>query len=136
MKYKIAFMIPRNSMPRAFSQLHTFYKRKSKKTVEIVDFFLYLCYYKLMYISYVEFEEGENTMTFSDNLTCVIVDEIATLSESGKWKKQLNIVQWGDNIAKYDIRSWNEDKTKSGKGITLSIEEVRALRNALNTLDI
>lgn len=65
-----------------------------------------------------------------------IVEEVATLSESGKWKKQLNIVQWGDNIAKYDIRSWNEDKTKSGKGVTLSIEELRALKNALNMLDI
>ena len=65
-----------------------------------------------------------------------IVEELATLSESGKWKKQLNIVQWGDNIAKYDIRSWNEDKTKSGKGITLTIEEIRALKKALNSLDI
>ena len=65
-----------------------------------------------------------------------IVEEIATLSESGKWKKQLNIVQWGDNIAKYDIRSWNEDKTKSGKGITLSLEEIRALKKALYSLDI
>ena len=75
-------------------------------------------------------------MESEKNLAFEIIEEIATLSESGKWKKQLNIVQWGDNIAKYDIRSWNEDKTKSGKGITLSVEELRALKNALNLLDI
>ena len=65
-----------------------------------------------------------------------IVEVLATLSESGKWKKQLNIVRWGDNIAKYDIRSWNDDKSKSGKGVTLTIEELRALKKALNTLDL
>ena len=75
-------------------------------------------------------------MELAKNLAYEIVDEVAILSENGKWKKQLNIVQWGDNIAKYDIRSWNEDKTKSSKGITLSIEEIRALKKALNSIDI
>lgn len=75
-------------------------------------------------------------METDNNIAYEIVEEIATLSESGKWRKQLNIVQWSDNIAKYDIRSWNEDKTKCGKGITLSVEEVRALKKALNSLDI
>ena len=57
----------------------------------------------------------------SRTLRVEVVEELATLSESGTWKKQLNIVQWGDNIAKYDIRSWNQDHTKSGKGITLNL---------------
>lgn len=57
----------------------------------------------------------------SRTLRVEVVEELATLSESGAWKKQLNIVQWGDNIAKYDIRSWNQDHTKSGKGITLNL---------------
>ena len=35
-----------------------------------------------------------------------IVEEIAVLSSSGNWAKELNVVQWGDNIAKYDIRTW------------------------------
>jgi len=46
-----------------------------------------------------------------------IVQTIGTISESGTWKKELNIVQWDDNIAKYDIRAWNADRTKSGKGV-------------------
>jgi len=65
-----------------------------------------------------------------------IIEELATLSESGTWKKQLNIVQWGDNIAKYDIRPWNQDHTKSGKGITLNLQELRELKKALSAMDI
>ena len=72
----------------------------------------------------------------SRTLRVEVVEELATLSESGTWKKQLNIVQWGDNIAKYDIRSWNQDHTKSGKGITLNLKELIELKKALNLMDI
>ena len=65
-----------------------------------------------------------------------IVQNIGTLSESGTWKKELNIVQWGDNIAKYDIRAWNADHTKSGKGVTLSAEELKSLKNLLNSIEL
>ena len=74
--------------------------------------------------------EPKNSLQFE------IIEEIATLSESGTWKKQLSIVQWGNNIAKYDIRSWNQDHSKSGKGITLSLQELKELRDALNYLDL
>ena len=72
----------------------------------------------------------------SRTLRVEVVEELATLSESGTWKKQLNIVQWGDNIAKYDIRSWNQDHTKSGKGLTLNLQELIELKKALNLMDI
>lgn len=72
----------------------------------------------------------------SRTLRVEVVEELATLSESGAWKKQLNIVQCGDNIAKYDIRSWNQDHTKSGKGITLNLQELIELKKALNLMDI
>lgn len=36
-----------------------------------------------------------------------IVKEIAVLSESKNWTKELNIVKWEDNPPKYDIRSWS-----------------------------
>ena len=72
----------------------------------------------------------------SRTLRVEVVEELATLSESGTWKKQLNIVQWGDNIAKYDIRAWNQDHTKSGKGITLNLQELIELKKALNLMDI
>ena len=65
-----------------------------------------------------------------------IIQTIGVLSESGTWKKELNIVQWGDNIAKYDIRAWNADHTKAGKGITLSVEELKSLRDLINSIEL
>ena len=65
-----------------------------------------------------------------------IVQSIGTLSENGRWKKELNIVQWGDNIAKYDIRTWNANHEKCGKGVTLSAEELRSLKDLLNSMEL
>lgn len=61
-----------------------------------------------------------------------IVEHIAVLSSDAKgWKKELNLVSWNDAPAKYDIRSWSEDNSRMGKGITLSAEEAAELRDAL-----
>lgn len=66
-----------------------------------------------------------------------VEEEIAVLSESKKaWKKELNLVSWNSNQAKYDIRDWNEDKTKMGKGITLTREELKNLKDALSDMDL
>lgn len=40
-------------------------------------------------------------------------------------------MSWNGNEPKYDIRSWNEDHTKMGKGITLTDEELRILASEL-----
>lgn len=42
----------------------------------------------------------------------------------GKWQKHLTVCAWYDNDPKYDIRSWNEDMTKYGKGVTLDSSEL------------
>ena len=57
-----------------------------------------------------------------------IVKHIGVLSE-GKdgWRKELNLISWNDAEPKYDIRDWNSDHTKMGKGITLSEDEVQNL---------
>ena len=70
-----------------------------------------------------------------DDFEVEIIEEIAVLSSSGKWSKELNVVQWGDNIAKYDIRTWTKNHEKPGKGITLTLEELRNLKKALNLID-
>lgn len=49
--------------------------------------------------------------------------DMGTPSEQG-WVKQLNVVKWGDNEPKYDIRSWNPEHTKMTKGITLTKHEI------------
>ncbi|MDG5789060.1 PC4/YdbC family ssDNA-binding protein [Evansella sp. AB-P1] len=65
-----------------------------------------------------------------------IVKTIAKISESPKgWNKELNLISWNDRPAKYDIRDWSPDHEKMGKGITLTKEELIALKEALEELD-
>jgi len=64
-----------------------------------------------------------------------IQQKIACLSEEkGGWIKELNLVSWNGNEAKYDIRAWSADHTKMGKGVTLTKEEVVALKSVLSEL--
>ncbi|WP_245252306.1 YdbC family protein [Paenibacillus sediminis] len=59
------------------------------------------------------------------------------MSESSKdWTKELRSISWNDKEAKYDIRDWSEDYERMGKGITLSKEEIVALRDFLNGLEL
>lgn len=61
-----------------------------------------------------------------------IIEKIAVLSEKGNWTKELNKVSWNDRPAKYDIRDWNHEEGKMGKGITLTDEEAKLLKEAFD----
>lgn len=66
-----------------------------------------------------------------------IVKKIGVLSQSGKgWAKELNLVSWNDRPAKYDLREWSPDGSAMGKGVTLTKEEILALRDLLNKLEL
>ena len=61
-----------------------------------------------------------------------ITKHIGILSENAKgWRKELNLISWNDREPKYDIREWSPDREKMGKGITLSKDEVTALKELL-----
>lgn len=61
-----------------------------------------------------------------------ITKHIGVLSESSKgWRKELNLVSWNDREPKYDIRDWAPEYAKMGKGVTLSEEEIAALKKIL-----
>lgn len=63
-----------------------------------------------------------------------IVKEIGVLSERAKgWTKELNLVSWNDGAPKYDLRDWDPDHEKMGKGVTLTEDEVRKLKELLDT---
>ncbi len=47
----------------------------------------------------------------------------------GNGEIQLNLIKWGDNPAKLDLRKWSNGKAQ--KGITFEEEELRALYNEL-----
>ena len=64
-----------------------------------------------------------------------IVERIAVLSENSKgWSKELNQVSWNGRPAKYDIRDWNHETGKMGKGITLNDDEAKTLKEALSSV--
>ena len=57
-----------------------------------------------------------------------ITEHLGVISESARgWKKEVNYVSWNGRDPKLDIREWNEDHTRMGKGITLTDEEAGAL---------
>jgi len=61
-----------------------------------------------------------------------IIRSIAVLStEKSGWTKELNLIAWNGKAPKYDIRSWSPDHQKMGKGVTLSEDELSALKAAL-----
>lgn len=66
-----------------------------------------------------------------------IEKELGSISESSKgWSKELNLISWNGKEAKYDLRDWAPGHEKMGKGITLSLEEVKKLRDILNNMEI
>lgn len=65
-----------------------------------------------------------------------ITAHIGTISKSEKgWTKELNLVSWNGRDPKYDLREWNPDHDKMGKGITLTKDELLELKKLLETIE-
>ena len=57
-----------------------------------------------------------------------IVENNAVISESSSgWKRELNLVSWNGREPKYDLRDWDANHLRMGKGITLTKDEVESL---------
>jgi hypothetical protein len=66
-----------------------------------------------------------------------IVKKVGVLSKSASgWAKEVNLISWNDREPKYDIRDWAPDGVKMGKGVTLSKEELLALKELLGGLEL
>lgn len=66
-----------------------------------------------------------------------IIEKLGTIGEGSKgWSKEVNIISWNGRKAKIDIRDWDENNEKMGKGLTLTKEELKTLKGLLNSLDI
>lgn len=64
-----------------------------------------------------------------------VQQKIACLSEEKSgWTKEINLISWNGNEAKYDIRAWSSDHSKMGKGVTLTKDELITLQSVLNEL--
>lgn len=71
-----------------------------------------------------------------DKITWEIKRHLAVLSTNEKsgWTREANIVSWNGGPEKLDIRDWKPDHSKMAKGITLTSDEARVLRQALADL--
>ena len=66
-----------------------------------------------------------------------IVERIAVLGERPRgWERQLNMVSWNGNPPKYDIRDWSPDGSRMAKGISLTEEELKTLKDILNDMEL
>lgn len=62
-----------------------------------------------------------------------IEKHVAVISEKNNgWKKELNVIKWGENPSKFDIREWDENHEKMGKGVTFTEEELKTLKDKLD----
>lgn len=74
-------------------------------------------------------------MSRSDQFKFEIVQNIAVLStDKSGWSRELNLVSYNDAAPKYDIRSWDPQHEKMGKGITLTKDEIVKLKSVLDEL--
>ena len=73
----------------------------------------------------------------ADDFSFQITEKVGEISVSKTgWTLELNKVSWGGRPAKFDLRSWSPDHQKMGKGSTFTKEELIALKNLLNTIDL
>lgn len=63
-----------------------------------------------------------------------IVKTLIVFPETGKWHKELNLIEWGDLRAKYDLRAWNKDRSEMKKGVTLTDEEFALLKEEIGEI--
>jgi hypothetical protein len=66
-----------------------------------------------------------------------IINTVGVLSESSKgWSKELNLISWNGREPKYDIRDWDPEHEKMGKGVTLTEEELKGLKQLLLEMEL
>ena len=67
-----------------------------------------------------------------------IEQHVGVLSKNSRsgWRKELTLTSWNGKPAKLEIRDWNEDYTRCGKGMTFTEEESLALRELMSQLEI
>jgi len=71
-------------------------------------------------------------MAYNNEFKFEIVKNIAVLStERSGWTKEVNLVSFNDAPPKYDLRTWDPNHEKMGKGVTLSKEEMKIFLDAM-----
>jgi len=70
-----------------------------------------------------------------DEIECEIIKSYGIFSAGTKnWNKEVNLVSWNGRPAKLDIRAWQKNRQKCGKGITLTKPEAEELVKLLTKI--
>lgn len=56
---------------------------------------------------------------------------VVSTNNSG-WTKEVNLISWNGREPKIDIRDWNPDHSRMGKGITLTADDAKAVADIIN----
>ena len=70
------------------------------------------------------------------DLKCEIMETYIEFPENNGYHLELDLVKWGDNDPKYDLRRWNADRSKMTKGITLTKDELMILKEKLGGIEL
>ncbi|WP_271001751.1 YdbC family protein [Listeria seeligeri] len=66
-----------------------------------------------------------------------IYKTIAKLSQPNNgYTKELNVISWNNREPVYDIRTWDAEHTKYGKGVTLSVNQLIELKQLLDKMSL
>ena len=70
-----------------------------------------------------------------DEIECDIIKSYGIFSRGTKfWNKEVNLISWNKRPAKLDIRNWQRDHKKCGKGIAITREEAEDLIKLLEKI--
>lgn len=123
--WKAVFAIGRN---RSFSSVAVFvFEHRTGGRI-----FLSVAEFYTLYRLYNDKEREESRMS---EISYEIIETLGVLSTNHSgWQKELNKISWNGRAPKYDLRDWAPDHAKMGKGVTLSAEELQALKALLDNL--
>ena len=74
-------------------------------------------------------------MDQDEEIECEIIESYGIFSEGTRnWNKEVNLVSWNGRQAKLDIRNWQRNHQKCGKGIAITRAEAEELVKLLNKI--
>ena len=57
-------------------------------------------------------------------------------NQNNGWTKELNYISWDDREPVYDIRTWNQDHSEYGKGVTITQGEMKRLQELIRDTQV
>lgn len=68
-----------------------------------------------------------------DDFSFEVIKDFGAFGE-GKWQKHLTLLSFNGKPPKYDIRPWNDDMSKMGKGVSLDLEDLMDLQEMFSVI--